>query len=725
MKAIKHNQPPANFLLPWLALTFSVCVGAATAGVNLPPKAPTPVQFAADEIARAAGGKRSAVEVSLEIQNDGAPQSYRIERDGAKLRVIGGDAVGAMYGGLDVAEAVRTGALADLKTGEHKPFIAQRGIKFNIPLDLRTPSYADWSDSAQANIPEVWSRDFWREYFDEMARHRYNVLSLWNLNPFPSLVKVPEFPDVALKDVLRARHGVINRGWAGSGSRNFESKLLQGAEVVKHMTINEKIAFWNDVLQMAKDRGIDVYWFIWNIFVWTEEGKDGISLNEPDGALLRYFRASVRETVKTYPLLAGMGITAGENMGKMDKLNEEQWLQQAYGEGIRDALKDQPKRSFNFIHRLHGSDAKAIKAYWKDYPGPFDLSFKYANSHMYGMTKPVFIDDLLPELSPSLRTWLTIRNDDIFSFRWADPQFARDFVRGIPGPDKIAGFYIGPDGYCWGREEMSLEPESPRQLVMQKQWFSFMLWGRLSFDPTLSDEFFTRMLAARFPEVPADKLLAGWSAASRVLPEVTRFFWYKADYSWFPEACLRYPGNSGFYTVKDFIKGQGMTKSGDLTILEWRQRLLAKQPMAGVTPPQVVANLRIYAATAKQTVAELRPQQGSDKELRQTLGDIEAFACLGNYYADKIAGACELALFDQTADTAHQAAAVKHLEAALADWRDYAAAYTNQYRSPMLFGRDGVVDIPKLADQVAKDIEIARNWKPGEPARASSGHKKH
>ena len=34
-----------------------------------------------------------------------------------------------------------------------------------------------------------------------MARHRYNVLSLWSLHPFPSIVKVPEFPNVALNDV--------------------------------------------------------------------------------------------------------------------------------------------------------------------------------------------------------------------------------------------------------------------------------------------------------------------------------------------------------------------------------------------------------------------------------------------------------------------------------------------------------------------------------------------
>ena len=40
---------------------------------------------------------------------------------------------------------------------------------------------------------------------DAMARDRYNVLTLWNLHPFPSMVKVPEFPDVALDDVWRSR----------------------------------------------------------------------------------------------------------------------------------------------------------------------------------------------------------------------------------------------------------------------------------------------------------------------------------------------------------------------------------------------------------------------------------------------------------------------------------------------------------------------------------------
>ena len=52
--------------------------------------------------------------------------------------------------------------LAEVQDADHAPAILRRGIKFNSPLDLRTPSYSDNSDAAQANIPEMWSLDFWQ-----------------------------------------------------------------------------------------------------------------------------------------------------------------------------------------------------------------------------------------------------------------------------------------------------------------------------------------------------------------------------------------------------------------------------------------------------------------------------------------------------------------------------------------------------------------------------------
>ncbi|MCX6905984.1 MAG: hypothetical protein NTW03_21405, partial [Verrucomicrobia bacterium] len=89
--------------------------------------------------------------ITIEATGDGVPQSYRIERaGGGDIRVLGADPAGAMYGGLEVAEAIRLGTLDTLPKTMHSPYVARRGLKFNLPLDLRTPSYSDCGDSFQA-----------------------------------------------------------------------------------------------------------------------------------------------------------------------------------------------------------------------------------------------------------------------------------------------------------------------------------------------------------------------------------------------------------------------------------------------------------------------------------------------------------------------------------------------------------------------------------------------
>ena len=40
-------------------------------------------------------------------------------------------------------------------------------------------------------------------------------------------------------------------------------------------------------------------------------------------------------------------------------------------------------------------------------------------------------------------------------------------------------------------------------------------------------------------------------------------------------------------------------------------------------------------------------------------------------------------------------------------------AYTRQYVQPVLFNRAGVVDIPKQTENVAADVQMARDWKRG------------
>ena len=96
--------------------------------------------------------------------------------------------------------------------------------------------------------------------------------------------------------------------------------------------------FWRNVMQYAHDRGIEVYWFTWNIFTFGAEGKYGITSKQNNQKTIDYFRASVRESVLTYPLLDGIGITAGEHMEeRKDQFSKENWLWNTYGRGIVDA----------------------------------------------------------------------------------------------------------------------------------------------------------------------------------------------------------------------------------------------------------------------------------------------------------------------------------------------------------------------------------------------------
>ena len=737
---MKPNPLVLNILggiaVPFLFLqVLSTSSAAQTLTLALDDAAAGPGRFAAEEIRRAATEQgltverseaqepADAIRITLAVDRpagvDAVAQSYRIRvrRDDGRrtITVRGADASGVMYGGLDVAEAIRTGTLDSLQDSDHTPHIAQRGIKINIPLDLRTPTYTDPSDAAQANIPEMWSMDYWRELFDDMARHRYNVISLWTLNPFPSIVKVPEFPHVALDDVWRTKEK-LDENFSGNGNNFVRPEMLANHEVVKKITIDEKIQFWRDVMQLAKDRGVDVYWFTWNVFLNGAEGKDGITSAKAAPRTIEYFRASVRETIKTYPLLAGFGVTAGEGMplNEFKNISKEQWLWKTYGEGIRDGLKETPNRKFRLIHRFHMTALSEIQTEFAELPCPLDLSFKYAIAHMYSVPNPSFIQPVLPLLSPELRCWLTVRNDDIYSFRWADVDYARAFIKAIPGEDKIAGFYMGCDGYLWGRDFLTKNPDGPRQTVMHKQWLSFALWGRLAYEPDLSAATFERLTAARFPGADVPQLTAAWADASKTFPYITRFFWGDIDVKWFPEACRR---KSGFYTVRHFVEGGTMPGAGVLNILEWRTSLLAKQKPEGVTPLEIAATLEANATHALNALPELQraavTPARSATEYAATLGDIEAMSHLGRYYAAKIRGACDLALFDKTGDAQQQASAVQHLEAALSHWKAYSTAYTRQYVQPVLYNRVGYVDIPKLTEKVADDVQLARDWKPG------------
>ena len=274
------------------------------------------VEFADGEIETSLASRAEDAEIVLKVDEsaDLKPEGFMIRKSGDAITVLGKDAGGVMYGGLDLAETIRSEGLAGVEDKTQNPYMQMRGVKFNCPLDVRTPSYSDVCDAAQKNIPEMWNMDFWKSYIDTLAKYRYNYISLWSMHPFPSLVKTPGYPDVALDDVNRSRgpfkeyYSGLGVGWTGPELQ--ESNL----ETVKNITIEEKIDFWRQVMVYGKSRKVDFYVVTWNIFDYGVNGKYGIVDDPENETTIDYFRQSVKALILTYPDLAGIGITTGENM---------------------------------------------------------------------------------------------------------------------------------------------------------------------------------------------------------------------------------------------------------------------------------------------------------------------------------------------------------------------------------------------------------------------------
>jgi hypothetical protein len=647
----------------------------------------------------------------LTLSSGITPQGYNIARGSAQtICILASKPIGAMYGGLDIAEQISFKTpLARIPTSSAAPAIQRRGIKFNIPLDARTPSYDDTGDAAIKNITEMWNFEFWREFLDELATHRYNTLTLWNPHPFPSIVKCPDYPKVALADVCVPSIKPEYKSGSWREPQYVSPKVLANLKVVRKMTMDQKIAFWRRVLKHAADRGIDVYWITWNVMVNSAEGKYGLTAAQDNPKTIAYIRQCTAQTLLTYPRLKGIGVTAGEGMrNRKDKYDREKWLWSSYGMGVLEARAKQPGRRVRFIHRVWNSGMDRIMTdFASKYPDSFEIGFKYARARLYSSTKPPFAKGLLAEMKRhKVKCWWNLRNDDIFNFRWGDPDYVRQFLNNLPPADLTAGYHMGSDGYVWGREHTSTEPDTPRRLEVRKHWYSFMLWGRLGYNPKLDRAFFEKAIAARLPQAPAGKLYDAWAAASKIIPQVNRFHWQNWDFMWSVEICT--DQRNGFHTIDNFIKCPTMQGSGLVSIRDFVDRESKNKPVGGVSPLQVADRLAASSAKAIDAIAAIRkktPDPG--KELERTLSDIIAMAHLGRYYASKIRGGVSLQRARVQKDPRFKAEAVKHLREAEGHWEIYSNLASKLY-NPQLLARTRRTDWITIRKDVKKDTETAR-----------------
>ncbi len=205
-------------------------------------------------------------------------------------------------------------------------------------------------------------------------------------------------------------------------------------------------------------------------------------------------------------------------------------------------------------------------------------------------------------------------------------------------------------------------------------------------------------------------MFAAWQEASEIYPTTTGFHWGPLDFQWYIEGCKSRPeyaqNETGFHDINRFINLPPHPKSGFQSIPDYVKMAVESGSTELKTPVEVAKMLHEHSDKALTILESL--ERTENKELNVTLHDIKTMALLGKYYAHKIEGSAQLALYRETKDKNYQNKAIEELTFALESWKKYTETALQQNINPLWTNRVGYVDWLKITDWVAEDIEIAK-----------------
>ncbi|MBI3820795.1 MAG: acetylxylan esterase [Planctomycetes bacterium] len=655
----------------------------------------SPIAFARREIATARKYSHASVSQNVRFRlapnhGDRGNELYQIERgdEENEILVTGGNDRGMMYGGIDIAEAIAAGRDPfELVGPVHRPFLQHRQFKLNLPL----AGSAYVSAEAIQHNSWFWDENYWDSFLDLLARSRFNTLSLWSAHPYPQMLTLSKYPEV---------------------------KDISDEQLAKN------IKLFHSIFQKAKARGIDIYLITWNVHLSPTFAKaHQLADSGVDTPLVReYQKECVRGLLKEYPEIKGVGTCPGEAMPQ-DARGREEFIRDTYLAGIEASGR---------------SDVEFLQRYWFASPGPTEeivaknckvpmyVSIKYNGEHMYSSPKPHFFDKQWIEQKPRDYSIIWhLRNDDLFTLRWGDPEFVRSTVRNMAVDG--AGFLTGSEIWIDGADYIHTDEAAKHvswKYDFERHWLRYMLWGRIGYDPELSARTIEDWFSARFGRGLGPDLSKAMEAASRLYPKLTSFHWQYMNGDWYPEGCV-----GSWVTDDTFMNGKPLRLNNTIfhDVLEFifchtidpelmsipeyvGYRLNNKKIEPGRKSPFDVAD-EIYAdAAAAERELAAHHSDGVFGEIACTVLDLRTQVALARYYSFKIRGATHLALHMAGFD-GEQQKAKEGLTFASKFWVEVASIGDAHYREHEVWLM-GKFSWGRYQNDVDHDIEIASACKP-------------
>lgn len=598
--------------------------------------------------------------IRLGMDSTLAAESYSITPQTHLITITGGDARGLIYGALALAESVNNGQkLAGTSVPAENPHFPFRAIKFDLPWDTYRHSYA-----LDQHIPTCRDTTFWKAFLDMMADNRFNILTLWNLHPYPFMIRARNFP---------------------------EACPYSDAELKEWQTL------FHAIFRMAGERGIEVYLVPFNIFVSPEFARahhvamDNLLhhffVNGDTAAIIKqYTRESVTQVLQEYPELTGFGLTLGEGMGGMTPQQREDWMK-----GTIIAGMEQAGRKTKLIHRIpfsSGTGSLGITSIATEQltrktmeeeaalpflQGPIWADLKYNWSHPLSTTRLIKVhggklyDTYFKPLPDKYRIVWTARNEDFFCLRWGVPGFIREHIA-VNNQPYVGGYFIGSETYIPAKDYFTLGgPREGWRYAFERQWLFYKLWGRLLYNPLTPDNLFQAEFIRRYGSKAAS-LLEASSLAGKTPLRLGSDFDFTWDFSLYSEGWLALDTATKRvdYISVDRLIRQPPADPAYVSIKTYVDTLLAGGGFASqrITPLLLADQLEKDCKKALELVKGIT----GSKALNYEVADIRVWSWLGLHFAHQLRGAVALQRYRIKGESSDQQQAIAQLEEALKDW---------------------------------------------------------
>ncbi|MBQ9229932.1 MAG: hypothetical protein IJ190_02010 [Prevotella sp.] len=448
-------------------------------------------------------GQEGKLSVSIEIASTGEAEGFTLSRKGKKVRVIGNDNAGAIYGVNKLLELLREDPqLERLTTISEVPQMKLRGACVGLQKTVYLPGHRVYEyPYTPENFPWFYDKALWVRYLDLLAENNMNTVYLWNGHPFASLVKLKDYPF---------------------------------APEVDDATMQKNQEMFGFLVDEADRRGIRVIQMFYNIIL-SKPFADHYGLktqdrNRPITPLIAdYTRKSIAAFVEKYPKV-GFLVCLGEAMSGID--NDIKWMTETVIPGIKDGLKASGRTDTPpIILRNHDTDGPAVlKASLPLYPNIYTMN-KYTGEslttyepggpwgethRMLAAAAPIHIDNV--HILANLEPW-----------RWSSPAFTQKAVQAMHRVHHSKGLHLYPQASYWDWPYTADKlPNGERLLQIDRDWMWYKVWGRYAWNSERGEDrsYWKRQLSDYFgiDTIAADALITAYDEVGEIAPKLLRRF---------------------------------------------------------------------------------------------------------------------------------------------------------------------------------------------------------